>query len=489
MLTPRFFGLKKLQDPMARCIIHIGMHKTGSSSIQNSLFRFADSRFFYANLGEVANHSLAIFSLFADHPGRHHLHQINNRNARAVQEYIEKIRKEMEISIAAANNRSLLISGEDIGALTPSELVKLREFFQQNFNDLVIVGYVRPPGAYMSSAFQERIKGAPDVRFNIPKTYRSYRRSFEKFDEVFKSSNVLLWKFDPASFPAGCVVRDFCTRLGIDLPVERIVRVNESLSQQAAVLLYTYRKLGRWIGSRTMKGPESVRLGTAIDEPDAPKFRLSPSVVNPVLDKNRADIEWMESRIGQSLQEETGEHQPGDVLVETDLLRPEPKMVQKLFSLLGDSAPKGVKGDTSREVALLVHALRKKSSSVNNLSELTSYPLRLKTGKIMRAEPRRVAGWAIGADPNQPVRVVLYVNGREVARALANKPRPWLKHQGMHPTGRCGFEFQFDPERALMEGDRLRINAIGSTFESLIQARVVAVRDTNRGTDGRFRGS
>lgn len=40
-----------------------------------------------------------------------------------------------------------------------------------------------------------------------------------------------------------------------------------------------------------------------------------------------------------------------------DLLRPAPEVVEKLRALLGDSAPRGVKGVTPEEVALLVHAL------------------------------------------------------------------------------------------------------------------------------------
>ena len=53
---------------MKRCIIHIGMHKTGSTSIQRSLQGYRDDRFQYARLGKTANHSLAMYSLFAADP-------------------------------------------------------------------------------------------------------------------------------------------------------------------------------------------------------------------------------------------------------------------------------------------------------------------------------------------------------------------------------------------------------------------------------------
>ena len=68
---------------MRSCIIHIGMHKTGTTSIQLSLHRFVDKRFFFADLDKVFNHSLAVYSIFADYPDRHHLHQIHKRDRAA----------------------------------------------------------------------------------------------------------------------------------------------------------------------------------------------------------------------------------------------------------------------------------------------------------------------------------------------------------------------------------------------------------------------
>lgn len=49
------------------------------------------------------------------------------------------------------------------------------------------------------------------------------------------------------------------------------------------------------------------------------------------------------------------------------------------------------------------------------------------TGRLLRAEP--VVGWAIGADPGQPILVTLLINGNEVAQAMADKPRPALKER------------------------------------------------------------
>ncbi|MBU1623483.1 MAG: hypothetical protein KJ850_00385, partial [Gammaproteobacteria bacterium] len=344
---------------MTRCIIHIGMHKTGSTSIQNSLNGFADKHFMYANLGP-ANHSLAMYSLFADQPEKHHIHRANKWDAATIQAYNKRVQSQLERAIDEAHGRTLIISGEDIGVLPLLGLEKLRNFLLARFDEIEVVGYVRPPAGFITSGFQQKVISGTGkiVKVDLEKEYRQFQNNFGKFDEVFGYEKVHLWKFDPKSFHEGCAVRDFCRRLGIKLPDARIVRVNESLTRIAVRLLYTYRKFGLDYGSASMKGPESMAIGAQLKAFDNSKFRFSPDVVRPVLEQNRADIQWMEERLGQSLDEDLGEDQPGDVRDESDLLRPDPVAIGKLLALLGDRAPKGIKGETPEEVALLVHALR-----------------------------------------------------------------------------------------------------------------------------------
>ena len=50
---------------MPKCILHIGMHKTGTTSIQLSLAELADENFYYARILGSPGHSLAICSIFA----------------------------------------------------------------------------------------------------------------------------------------------------------------------------------------------------------------------------------------------------------------------------------------------------------------------------------------------------------------------------------------------------------------------------------------
>lgn len=349
---------------MKNCIIHIGMHKTGSTSIQNSLQNFNDDNFLYADLGEP-NHSIAIYTLFAANPENHHIHRARRQNVAAMQEYIRPIQTKLEFALKEAKEKTLIISGEDIGALSSEGLVKLRQYFQDRDYKLSIVGYVRSPAGYQASSFQERVKHGVVKQINLEALYPNYEKKFSKFDEVFGRENVHLWKFDAKLFPNGCVVQDFCARLGINLPHERICRKNESLSRQAVSLLYIYQKFGQLAGGKAMSAPEAQILGNALAEIGTDKFRFSPDIVRPCLEKNQTDIEWMEQRLGQSLCEELGEHQFGDIRDESDLLNVDPLVLSKLYVLLGNNAPSDISSGTQEQAVQLVLALREAYRAVS----------------------------------------------------------------------------------------------------------------------------
>lgn len=350
---------------MARCILHIGMHKTGSTSIQRSLSGFSDSQFLYYEDRKGGNQTRAMFSLLAmSDEGKRGRGVRKPRESEATRAGQEVLRR-LDDSIPLLEGRQLLMSAEGLWLLSADKLGELGRILAARFDAVSIGGYVRAPAPFISSFFQQRVKGGSrrSGGVNVEREYPNYRRAFGKFDDVFGRENVHLWKFDPASFPGGCVVRDFNNQLGIDFPAQRIVRVNEALSRAAVGLLYTYWKLGKDLGCWPMARLEKHQLIRQLMGLGNTKFRFSPDVIKPVLEKNRADIEWMEARLGQSLDENLGEHQPGDVRGEADLLEPDPSAVRALLALLGGAAPRGVRGETPEEVASLVHAVREKHGS------------------------------------------------------------------------------------------------------------------------------
>ena len=280
---------------MKRCIIHIGTHKTGTSSIQASLNNFESEAFRYANIVRIPNHGYAILRAFSDSP--RHQHPVHAQPTLPA-----LVRTQLEEQLKRTEARTLIISGEGIVKLTVEELEGLKSFINQYVPDITIACYVRSPKGFTESALQELIKaGTSDI--NLDYCYPHYRNKIEKFDLVFGKENVCCWKFSPKTFKDRCVVSDFCEQFGIDLKPDSIIRVNEGLSKDALTLLYSYHKHISNSVELAYGDPAYKALLKQLVRLKGEKLRLSAEMMQPVLEKYSKDIEWVESRLGESVKD------------------------------------------------------------------------------------------------------------------------------------------------------------------------------------------
>lgn len=303
---------------MKTLYLHIGMPKTGSSSIQETLFRMDNSSTLirYANLG-CANHGGLITSLFANNPYQWHGHRVHGRTPDEV-EVFNRQNRELLLTLKDCAF-SQIISGEDMWHLSLNELTRLRDFFINDFDKIVVIGYVRPPVSFMASAFQQLVKNH-DLSVLEPSTLiPPYKIKFEKFDQVFGRDNVYLRKFESSALLDGDVVKDFSALIGLDIQDKDIKRVNESLSLEATAVLFAHRKYGVRYAPHKEAARNNLRLIGALASLGHRKLRFAPSLVESTLNKHRADITWMEERLGVSILD-TGFDAEDSVRSEKDLL-------------------------------------------------------------------------------------------------------------------------------------------------------------------------
>ena len=301
-----------------RCVVHIGMHKTGSSSIQDSLNGLSSMAFRYARLSKTPNHSGAIVTVFSQqsrHRRKHAKHIVRSK-APDLLRLQAKLEKEL-----SRQNDTLVISGEGIVKLELRELQEFREFLQQFVSEISVFCYVRSPQSYMESALQQRIK-AGVVKFDLDKCYPNYRERFKKFDHTFGEDNVRFLPFGSKVLANRCVVTDFCQQLGIDTASVNIIRVNESLSLEAIRLLYNYHKCAsqrrKGIG---MNSQYYSQLLVHLASLSGKKLKLSSQLTTPILEAHQVDLEWIESRLGRSLQTLQQKSSPeSEITSELDLL-------------------------------------------------------------------------------------------------------------------------------------------------------------------------
>jgi hypothetical protein len=332
------------------------MHKTGSSSIQATLFRLQGDRipWTYLHVG-IANSSEALLNMFMQRPEGYQINMQRGLDKAAIYRRRTLFFERLEEQIAASD-KDIMLSGKGITKLDHPELAQLAEWLGKHVDSILAVGYVRAPKSYIESSFQQNVKRGYS-NFNLRPLYPFYQKRFEKFEDIFGRENVKYWLFDPANFEAGCVVRDFLNRLGYRLASEHVVRVNESLSLEALAMLYAFRKYGDGFGVGKQAMLENERLLRKLAEVKGAKFRLSPDRVRPILDLNTEDTQWMEERLGQRFSEDPELRTPFDVATEDELLDHSLSSLQQLREWA--CVPSAEQIRTPQDVARLVGLARR----------------------------------------------------------------------------------------------------------------------------------
>ena len=352
------------------------MHKTGSTSIQDTL---ADSlegtKFWYMNLGDRTyksrNHGQELSIAFLSDPLKTKAARLKIFNKNRILKIRERIPKIISHQIdRGVEVENFIFSAEGLCHFNEKDLRNFKDFLSSKDLEYLVVGYIRTPKSFMESAFQQKLKkGAPNL--DLKGSYPEYKRKLEKFGTVFGWDNVRWWLFDPKSFPEGCVVQDFCSRLNIPIQKENIVRTNESLSKEAISLLYAYRLhgLGYGLSELLKKGggrralQETRKLETSLYNLKGSKFRLSSSFVKSIFLLYQADIEWMQEKLGRPLAEDLEKDDTTAINREEDLLEFAPEATYWLAEQLGDDYVNSWNNRmTPEQVAEWMHLLRHKLS-------------------------------------------------------------------------------------------------------------------------------
>ncbi|MEY8117997.1 hypothetical protein AB9F26_06970 [Falsihalocynthiibacter sp. BN13B15] len=225
---------------MKEVILHIGMHKTGSSSIQASLENYSDDTTTYARFEET-NHSMALSTIFSETRYDYHLWKIVGLSKDEIDDKKRHYLEVLEKDLVDPKFERLIISGEGISMLLWEEKRSLLRFFKSRGIRVKVVCFVRAPNDFATSAIQERIKGG--ALKTLPYMDPVYRQRLLYFSKNLPKESLIVKDFADVVSEYGDVVTGFAAICGLDS--ERIdrKRVNESLSATATKLVYRLNKL------------------------------------------------------------------------------------------------------------------------------------------------------------------------------------------------------------------------------------------------------
>jgi hypothetical protein len=278
-----------------RIFLHIGMHKTATTSLQAALNGFSDGRTRYARLLRQ-NHSVDLITLFSGTPERHpSFARFGAAGRKAVAPRRETARDKLQAELNS-DEPVLVLSGEAVVDLKASEVAAMRDHFHAYTDDIRCLAYIREPVGFASSAFQQRVKGG-QKQFDI--SAPRYRDRFEKFIHVFGADQVTLIPFDLPAFRNGCIITDFCDRVGIDATSVPKPYSNEALSAEVTALLLEWNARGL----RAKGSPARVAARKAMTEilRTALPGKLSFAADAVLAATDPADCKWVEAAMGAPL--------------------------------------------------------------------------------------------------------------------------------------------------------------------------------------------
>lgn len=184
---------------MTTFYLHIGLHKTGSSSIQIALSK-ARRRLRHMGItypGSEANHA-ELYLAFCDHPEREHS---NVRRGictpeaakRSNMKFLDAIASELQVN----RSRKVILSAEGLSSLSQSGIERLKAFIRPFADRVKVVCFVRNPIGFATSYAQESVFGGKLIEESLQSPeLPQYRSKIGRFVRAFGRDNVVVCDFD-----------------------------------------------------------------------------------------------------------------------------------------------------------------------------------------------------------------------------------------------------------------------------------------------------
>lgn len=275
-------------------ILHIGMHKTGTTAIQSALAGYDDGTTRMARLG-VANHSIPMLTIYAADPTRYHVWVRQGMPAVEVLARRDAYRARLEQELALGRAQ-LVLSGEEMSLMHPASVAAMVADLAPRVDGIRALGWLRPAAQYAGSAFQQMVK-AGQATPDLPRA--RYRDRFSPYLAALGRERLHLHLYDPARMAGESSVAAFCQALG--LPQGRVADTSENTSISSDALRLVWALNGS--GTPTTGSPARLlarsRLVRHLSGRHPGRLELPPDATAAGLDPD--DIAWAEAETGLTL--------------------------------------------------------------------------------------------------------------------------------------------------------------------------------------------
>ncbi|MBV1868820.1 MAG: hypothetical protein KUG69_13085 [Marinosulfonomonas sp.] len=331
-------------------ILHLGMHKTGSTAIQSALRNYDDGDTIYAPLSD-RNHSVPFFAAFSERYGSYHIFQSRGMSQSECDQARADAKQEIVTFLQGTDRRRVVFSGEGITDIEPAGVREMVAELRAHAKHIRAIVYVRHPVEFAGSNLQQALKGGNSslTRGMQPR----YQQKFAKFLEILGPENVEFRAFGKEQLRECNVVTDFAESLGLDRSKISSVTVNVSISLEAQKCVYLLNKtncLTRGDKHLLAARAEFVRM---MNSGLPGSMQIPTGYARMHLDA--ADIAWMESTSGLDLgSEDIGHEDPPLSSLEEYFSQLTEVSIDRLLRILADH---GIEEEFDRDPVMLVNRL------------------------------------------------------------------------------------------------------------------------------------
>jgi hypothetical protein len=403
-----------------RLLLHIGMGKTGTTTLQHTLSAHRELLSRAGVCYPVAstrsrNHNLLMcpFLPLTSNIPREFIQDGGDPESMAAEG--RRLWADIRREIDANEPDVVVLSGEYLFPQSVPLLSALRDMLSEVFDEIDVVAYVRDPAAYYLAHAQQRVKASYDVpapsEFQYP-----VRASLLRQTEAF-GGRVSVRAFDRALLFHRCIVRDFLHTFvpQTDVIAESIAVSdhNESMSAEAMCIMQRLRRSG-WPDQNNVFAPESslvLQLLTSgtMPFPQTPA-RLRPDIEGMIANKFVPWLDWLREQFGVEFR---GTPEPGSA-TEGEPGEPAAWDSRELAEILAIDAAQleRVELGLLKELASVVVAERAKRSG-GRIDKVARATTRAVPG--LRRQARRIAD--VVTSPTASGRVARRADAERVAEA------------------------------------------------------------------------
>lgn len=289
---------------MKKVILHVGIQKTATSSIQQTLFDnkklLGNNNIFipYRFNDNKVNHSYGIHHIFCNEPEKFFLFIREGYEAEMLRKIKDKKINLLKQEILSTKCSNILLSAESISLLNQQELINIKSFFEKAFDcvEFQIIIVIRNLISIASSIHQQNIKDGSNI--NIMDEHNFYKSKIKKFIDVFGYKYITIYKFEDSLKPNNGPVEYFLDNVGVNRSVINEIQyrfVNESISANAMELIeYINLRQPYVVNNILNKYRDNYDL-ISLYSIRGNKYKLNSKIIKKIYNNNLEDINWLNS--------------------------------------------------------------------------------------------------------------------------------------------------------------------------------------------------